>query len=91
MKAHATHNFHLPLPGDVRDMLREEVERSGRPATAIARQALEEWLRKRRRMRRREEITEYASAAAGTTADLDEALEEAASECLADEDAHATR
>jgi hypothetical protein len=87
MKAAATSNFHLPLPREVRDMLREEAERSGRPATAIAREALTEWLRERRRRLLREEIAAYAAACAGTSADLDEDLEEAGLELLAGEDA----
>jgi hypothetical protein len=45
MRPSATSNFHLPLSNEVnevRDMLREEVERSGRPGTAIAREVLSE-------------------------------------------------
>lgn len=91
MKSTATANFHLPLPNDLRDMLREEVERSGSPATVIARRALTEWLEERRRIRLREEIAAYASACAGTSADLDEELEEAGLEVLAGEDAHEAR
>lgn len=91
MKPVATANFHLPLPNDVRDMLREEVEHSGRPATAIAREALTEWLKERRRSRLREEIAAYASACAGTPADLDEELEGAGLDLLADEDTHEAR
>ena len=91
MKVTATANFHLPLPNDVRDMLREEVERSGRPATAIAREALTEWLEERRRSRLREEIAAYASACSGTSADLDEDLEGAGLDLLAGEDAHEAR
>ena len=81
----ATANFHLPLPSDLRDMLHEEAERSGRPATALAREALIEWLHERRRSRLREEIAAYASECAGTPDDLDEELEEAGLESLAGE------
>ncbi|MEW6490583.1 MAG: hypothetical protein AB1578_22060 [Thermodesulfobacteriota bacterium] len=91
MKTTATANFHLPLPNELRDMLREEVERSGRPATVIAREALTQWLEERRRSRLREEIAAYASACAGTPADLDEELERAGLELLTDEDAHEAR
>ncbi len=91
MKTVATANFHLPLPQDLRDMLREEAERCGRPATALAREALIEWLEERRRSRLREEIAAYASACAGTSADLDEELEEAGVELLAGEDANEAR
>jgi hypothetical protein len=91
MKTTATANFHLPLPGEVRDMLREEAERVGRPATAIAREALTDWLEQRRRSRLHEEIAAYASACAGTPADLDEDLEEAGLESLAEEGDHEAR
>jgi Arc/MetJ-type ribon-helix-helix transcriptional regulator len=91
MRTSATSNFHLPLPKEVGDMLREEVERSGRPATAIAREALSDWLQARRRSRLREEITAYAEACAGTSADLDEDLEEAGVDLLIGEDAHEAR
>ena len=91
MKSVSTANFHLPLPHDLRDMLREEAERCGRPATAIAREALIEWLEERRQSRLREEIAAYASACAGTTADLDEELEEAGPESLTGEDSDEAR
>lgn len=85
MNTGATSNFHLPLPKAVRDLLREESELAGRPATVIARQALTEWLEERRRRRLREEIAAYAAACAGTPADLDNELEAAALEALAAE------
>ncbi len=85
MKTSSTTNFHLPLPHDLRDMLREEVELSGRPATAIARDALSEWLRQRQRNRLRDDIAAYATACAGTPADLDDDLERAGIESLTDE------
>lgn len=91
MKSVATANFHLPLPRELRDLLREEAERCGRPATAIAREALIEWLEERRRSRLREEIAGYASACAGTSADLDEELEEAGLESLTGEDSDEAR
>ena len=91
MKTTATANFHLPLPNDLREMLREEAERSGKPATAVAREALAEWIEERRRSRLREEIAAYASACAGTSADLDEELEEAGLELMPDEDSHEAR
>lgn len=77
MRSSATSNFHVPLPSDLRELLRQEAERTGRPATALARQALGEWLRERRARRLREEISAYAAACAGTPADLDEDLERA--------------
>ncbi len=89
MKISATTNFHLPLPHALRDMLREEVEVSGRPATAIARDALSEWLRQCQRDRLRDDIAAYATACAGTPTDLDDYLERAGIESLTNEQDHA--
>ena len=90
MKENAVYNFHLPLPAEIRAMLREEVETTGRAATAIAREALETWLRQRCRARLTAEIAAYATAEAGTAVDLDEVLERAAVEALCDEDTRET-
>ncbi len=73
-------NFHLPLPDNVYAALRDEAAARGRPVTAIAREAIEAWLRERRRASVREGIAAYAAKHAGTTADLDPALEAAALE-----------
>jgi predicted transcriptional regulator len=78
----ATHNFHLPLPEEVHEMLREEAERSGQPATTVAREALQDWLRRRRRERRHAEIVQFASANAGSALDLDPELEQAGLEAI---------
>ncbi len=63
-------NFHVPLPKEVHDALRGEAERTGRPATALAREAIEAFLRRRRRKALHEAITAYASSRAGTDDDL---------------------
>jgi hypothetical protein len=78
-------NFHLPLPPDLRDMLHDEAERSGQPATVLAREALQSWLAQRRRQRLHEEIAAWANEHAGTDLDLDRDLEQAGLEILADE------
>ena len=75
-------NFHLPLPGETHDRLKEEAARVRRPATSIAREAIEDWLRERRRQFVREEIAAYAATVAGSEADLDSGLEKAAVEHL---------
>jgi predicted transcriptional regulator len=76
----AVKNFHLPLPDDVYAALREEAAALKRPATVIAREAIEAWLRERRRASVRESIAAYAVKHAGTTADLDPTLEAASLE-----------
>jgi hypothetical protein len=62
-------NFHLPLPEDVYAALREEAAALQRPATVIARAAIDAWLRERRRASVRKSIAAYAVKHAGTTTD----------------------
>lgn len=73
-------NFHLPLPEDVHAALREAAAALGRPATVIAREAIDAWLRERRRASVRKSIAAYAVKHAGTTTDLDPDLEAASLE-----------
>jgi len=80
MAARATHNLHVPLSGPVHERLRAEATRSGRPATTLAREAIEAWIEERQREAVHEAIAEYAGAMAGSPADLDEALEKASVE-----------
>jgi hypothetical protein len=75
-------NFHLPLPERVYRALREEALATKRPATALAREAIETWLEDRRQALLHESIAAYAAKHAGTAADLDPALEAAGLELL---------
>jgi hypothetical protein len=75
-------NFHLPLPLDVYEALRDEASRLQKPATALAREAIETWLHHRRRAAVREAIATYAAEHAGSRVDLDPALERASVELL---------
>ena len=75
-------NFHLPLPDHVYTKLRAEAERTQVPATALAREAVDWWLRQQSRKVRREAIAAYATEMAGTPLDLDAELESAAIEHL---------
>lgn len=75
-------NFHVPLPDPTYDRLRAEAERARMPATTLARHAIDEWLRQQARRARHRAISEYAASAAGTHADLDPHLEQAAIEHL---------
>ena len=77
-KAHR--NLHVPLPGTLHDRLRAVAVRSGRPATSVAREAIESWVEERERQAVHEAIATYATEMAGTAADLDESLERAAIE-----------
>jgi hypothetical protein len=89
MRNSAMKNFHLPLPEDLFAELRTEAERSQIPTTTLARQALEQWLKDKRRADLRQAIESYAVEMAGSEFDLDEALEDAAVESLLDGEASA--
>jgi len=75
-------NFHLPLPEDVYEALRDEAAAVKQPATVIARRAIETWLHERKRAAVREAIAAYAAEHAGTSADLDPELEAAGLQAL---------
>ena len=68
-------NFHVPLPEQTYIRLREEAERAQAPATALAREAIEWWLRQQLRRTRHQQIAAYAAEMAGTELDLDPDLE----------------
>jgi predicted transcriptional regulator len=84
-------NFHLPLPEELYRQLRAAAKAANQPATAVARNAIEAWLRQRRRAAIHEAIAAYAAKAAGTIDDLDPALEAASLEHLAAEGRRARR
>ena len=70
-------NFHLPLPEQTYMGLRAEAERTGVPATTLAREAVDWWLRQQVRKTRHDAIASYAAEMAGTRLDLDADLESA--------------
>jgi predicted transcriptional regulator len=78
----AARNFHVPLAESTYRELREIAEQLRRPATQLGREAIESWLKEARRASIAEAIQAYAEQAAGTTADLDEALENASIDYL---------
>ena len=75
-------NFHLPLPDETYEHLRAAAERSRVPATAIAREAIDFWLRQELRKARHDAIAAYAAEMAGSALDLDANLEAAGIEHL---------
>ena len=75
-------NFHLPLPEQTYLRLRAEAERTQVPATTLAREAVDVWLRQQSRQARLAAIAAYASEMAGTPLDLDADLESAGIERL---------
>jgi len=75
-------NFHLPLSDQTYTGLRAEAERTGLPATTLAREAVDSWLRQQARKARLDAIKAYATEMAGTNLDLDSDLESAGIEHL---------
>jgi hypothetical protein len=75
-------NFHLPLPEQTYFQLRAEAERTQVPATVLAREAIDLWLRHQVRVARHAAIANYAAEMAGTSFDLDTDLESAGVEHL---------
>jgi hypothetical protein len=75
-------NFHLPLPEQTYAQLRAEAERTQVPATTLAREAVDSWLRQQARKARQDAIMAYAAEMAGTPLDLDADLESAGIEHL---------
>ena len=75
-------NFHLPLPDQTYSHLRAEAARLQAPATALAREAIDLWLRQQMRQARHDGIAAYAAEMAGTDFDLEADLEAAGIEHL---------
>jgi predicted transcriptional regulator len=78
-------NFHVPLPDDLYRALQTEAARSKKPANAVAREAIAQWLEARRQAQIDEDILAYAAETAGAREDLDPELEAAGLELLADD------
>ena len=68
-------NFHVPPPEETYANLRAEAERMQVPATTLAREAVDWWLRQQFRKTRQDAIGAYAAEMAGTDLDLDSGLE----------------
>ena len=80
--AESRRNFHVPLTDETYRALRSEADRRRQAATTLAREAVEEWLARRRAETLHADIAAYAARHAGTSADLDTALEAAGIELL---------
>jgi plasmid stabilization system protein ParE len=75
-------DFHLPLPEQTYTRLRAEAERTQVPATTLAREAIDAWLRYQAPKARHDSIAAYAAEMAATDLDLDRDLESAGIEHL---------
>jgi hypothetical protein len=74
--------FHRPLPDLTHAQLHALAEQARLPATSLAREAIDAWLREQSRKARRGAVAAYASEMAGTDLDLDPQLEAAGIEHL---------
>ena len=77
MATQPTRNLHVPLPDPMYHRLRNEAQRTRRPATDIAREAIDTWLAEQQRLFVHDSVAEYAKEAAGSKSDLDVELESA--------------
>ncbi len=77
-------NLHVPLPQPLYLRLHAEAKRAHRPATVLAREAIDLWLAEQYRASLHDAISSYARKAAGTSDDLDVDLEAASVEHLLD-------
>lgn len=75
-------NFHLPLEEKTYVRLKTEAQRLQLPATAAAREAIDQWLLQQQRQARHDAIAVYATEMAGTQFDIDVDLEAAGVEHL---------
>jgi len=74
------------LPPQLYDALKKEARKRGRPATSVARSAIESWLSRVRASELHEAIASYASKQADSDVDLDTSLEAAGIESLLESD-----
>ena len=82
MTIRATRNLHVPLPDPMYRQLRAEAQRTNRPATDLAREAIDRWLAERHRVSVHEAVAAYALENAASPMDLDEVLEAAGIESI---------
>jgi hypothetical protein len=90
MSSNIMRNLHVPLPEPTYRRLRTEAQRSNRPATEIAREAIDRWLAEQHRLMIHESVALYAADMAGSSADLDEEMEAAGVETMLSIDAGIT-
>ncbi len=79
-----TKNFHVPLPDETYFELREVAHDLNQPATQIARDVIQTWLKQRKKEALRQQLTAYVSVNAGSRYDMDPELEAAGIEHLSD-------
>ena len=78
----AEHKIHVPLPRELYLWLKQEAERSKQPATVIAREALEQLQKARKKAEREEALRLFIAENAGTEWDYDPVIGEAGLETI---------
>jgi predicted transcriptional regulator len=78
-------NLHVPMPADLHGELRQVAARLGKTSTAVAREAIEDYLRRIQKQATDQAIQDWARETAGTEYDLDADLEDATVEFLLDD------
>jgi predicted DNA-binding protein len=80
----ATKKLHVPLTAELHGSLQQISSAVGKPATVVAREAIEEHLKRLKKSVIDESIQRWALEVSGTDLDLDPELEEAAVDFLAE-------
>ncbi len=75
-------NLHVPLGLELHEELLDAAARLGKPATALARKAIEAYLMQLRREHTDQAVKMWAEEFAGTSLDFDPELEAAGVDCL---------
>ena len=78
MARRAKKNPHVPLDEQLHARLVAQAQRVRAPVTTVAREAIEAWTAEAERQARQDAMRAYAEAMAGSGADFDEDLEQAA-------------
>jgi predicted DNA-binding protein len=81
----AKQNFHVPLPIETYERLRLEAQHANRPATELARVAIERALQELEDERVYKTLRAYAEAMCGTSDDIDPEWQAASMEIFASE------
>ena len=78
-------SLRIPLSDEAYAQLKAEAAKADLPASILAREAVDSWLKIQARKIRQEAIAAYAAEYAGTEFDLDPALEAAGVQFMLDE------
>jgi predicted transcriptional regulator len=78
-------SIHLPISDSLLQNLKEHAKKENRTVSGIVAEAVENWLKQKRKEKIYQQIKEFSSKYAGSKYDLDEELEAAGSKFLLEE------